>query len=176
MKKGLDYIFNQQTEIVIMGTFPSEKSRNICYYNNPQNQFWKIIADIFNTPEIIIGNAAERYACLLKYHIGLWDVIKTCDIEVSCDNDIKNPQYNDFSKLKKICPNLKHLVFNSKNAKKLFARYLKQETDEPLKIWLLQITDNLNNVLPSTSPANARKNAQQKLDEWKNFITNHLNN
>lgn len=47
MEKGLDYVFNERTRMIIMGTFPSIKSRDVCYYNNPKNQFWRIIADIF---------------------------------------------------------------------------------------------------------------------------------
>lgn len=47
MEKGLDYIFNERTKMIILGTFPSIQSRDICYYNNPQNQFWRIIADVF---------------------------------------------------------------------------------------------------------------------------------
>ena len=52
----------------------------------------------------------------------------------------------------------------------LFDRYLKQEKDEKLKEWLQNLTNNGNNVLSSTSPANARKSFEQKCKEWKEFI------
>ncbi len=174
MEKGLDYVFDKETKLIILGTFPSKKSRNKCYYNNPQNQFWKIIADIFNAEEVINGNSAERYACLLKNGIGLWDVIKTCHIQGSSDNTITKQEYNDFSIIKQNCPKIKYIVFNSHNAKKLFDKYIKQEKNEDLKNWLLTRTNNGNNVLPSTSSANARKSPKEKLDEWKSFILSHL--
>ena len=52
MEKGLDYVFNERTRMIIMGTFPSIKSRDVCYYNNPKNQFWRIIADIFHNMSV----------------------------------------------------------------------------------------------------------------------------
>lgn len=174
MKKGLDYIFNDYTKIIIMGTFPSEKSRNKCYYNNPQNQFWKIIAHIFNNEEVINGSTEERYNCLLNNGIGLWDVVRNCDIKGSCDKDIGKPEYNDFSIIKQKCPNIKCIVFNSKNAKRLFDKYLKQEKNEDLKNWLLGLTNNGNNFLSSTSSANTRKKPEEKLAEWKKFIIFHI--
>ena len=41
MEKGLDYIFNERTKMIILGTFPSIQSRDICYYNNPM--FFKMM-------------------------------------------------------------------------------------------------------------------------------------
>ena len=95
MEKGLEYIFNKDTKLIILGTFPSEKSRNECYYNNPQNQFWKIMAEIFHQPEVVDINIEKhklynlRYACLLNNGVGLWDVVEKCDIKGSSDKDIK---------------------------------------------------------------------------------------
>ncbi len=180
MEKGLNYIFNETTKIVILGTFPSEKSRNECYYNNPQNQFWKIMAEIFHESDIASKDIEKsilynlRYACLLNNGVGLWDVVEKCNIKGSSDKDINKPKYNNFSILKQKCPNLRCIVFNSKNAKKLFDKYLKQETNDNLKSWLLDLTNQGNNILPSTSSANARKTLAEKLQEWKNFITKHI--
>ena len=45
----LDHIFNpvfdEYCEILILGSFPSVKSReNQFYYGHPQNRFWKVLA------------------------------------------------------------------------------------------------------------------------------------
>lgn len=186
MEQGLGFIFNESTKLIILGTFPSEKSRNECYYNNPQNQFWNIMAEICSNNKMAmsankIDNPIKkqelynlRYECLLNKGIGLWDVVEKCNIKGSSDKDINKPKYNNFSILQQKCPNLECIVFNSKNAKKLFDKYLKQETNETLKSWLLDLTTQGNNVLPSTSSANARKNPAEKLQEWKNFIIRHI--
>ncbi len=178
MEKGLDYVFNERTRMIIMGTFPSIKSRDVCYYNNPKNQFWRIIADIFHNNAVIGGDRDERYVCLLDNGIGLWDVIRSCRFEVrsSLDSKIKKGSiiYNDFWSLQQKCPELKCIVFNSQNAKKLFDGYLKQEKNEAVKAWLSELTNNGKNVLPSTSPANARKKPEEKLKEWKAFILGNI--
>ena len=178
MEKGLDYIFNERTKMIILGTFPSIQSRDICYYNNPQNQFWRIIADVFQDDEIITGDKDRRYACLLSNGVGLWDVIQTCQFEQKSSLDSKISKdsivYNNFLLLQQKCPALKCLVFNGKNAKKLFGCYLKQETNEAVRMWLWGLTNNGKNVLPSASPANARKKPEDKLREWKAFIKEHI--
>lgn len=174
MENGLNHIFNNDTRVIIMGTFPSIQSRDTCYYNNPQNQFWKIMSEICHTSNIISGNANTRYDCLLKNGIGLWDVIQKCDFEDKSSSDSKiikeSIVYNDFSILRTQCPNLKCIVFNSKNALRLYKNSLKNYPNNQIKNWLNIMTNNGQNVLPSTSPANARKKTSEKLQEWKNFL------
>jgi hypoxanthine-DNA glycosylase len=48
-----DPIFDRNSRILILGTFPSVESREYgFYYGHPQNRFWKIIARITNTDPI----------------------------------------------------------------------------------------------------------------------------
>ena len=38
-------VWDEQSRILILGTFPSVKSReNHFYYGHPQNRFWKVLA------------------------------------------------------------------------------------------------------------------------------------
>ena len=38
-------VFDENSKILILGTFPSVKSReNHFYYGHPQNRFWKVMA------------------------------------------------------------------------------------------------------------------------------------
>lgn len=177
MEQGLNHVFNQNTQILIVGTFPSVQSRNKCYYNNPKNQFWSIMAKICKNDEIIKQDKNKRYDCLLQNGIGLWDIIKSCSFEKASSSDqkiIKNTiVFNDFSLLRTVCPKLKCIVFNSKNACKLYATYLKT-IDQATKEWLDQMTDYGAHVLPSTSPANARLKPQDKLKIWQDFFAGYL--
>ena len=44
-------IYNEKSKILILGSFPSPKSReNEIFYGNPQNRFWKVLSIIFNEP------------------------------------------------------------------------------------------------------------------------------
>ena len=41
-------VFNHQSEILILGSFPSVKSREAqFFYHHPQNRFWKVLASGF---------------------------------------------------------------------------------------------------------------------------------
>ena len=55
----LEPIIDEQCEVLILGSFPSVKSREISfYYGHPQNRFWKIIAfvKIYRfVPDFFIG-------------------------------------------------------------------------------------------------------------------------
>ena len=48
-------VFDEHSEILILGSFPSVKSREIqFYYGHPQNRFWKMLAAVTGEP---CGNA-----------------------------------------------------------------------------------------------------------------------
>ena len=82
-------VFDENSKILVLGSFPSVKSREEgFFYGHPQNRFWKVIANAFdtNTPQSI----EEKKALLLSNGIALWDVIHSCDIVGSSDSSIKN--------------------------------------------------------------------------------------
>ena len=42
-------LFDENSEILILGSFPSVKSREaMFFYGHPQNRFWKLIAKLFD--------------------------------------------------------------------------------------------------------------------------------
>ena len=48
---GFDPVFNGESRILILGSFPSVLSRkNAFYYGNPQNRFWRVIAHALGKP------------------------------------------------------------------------------------------------------------------------------
>lgn len=161
-KQALPPIIDHETEYLVLGTMPGEKSLlHQEYYNNPQNQFWRIISVIFNK-----GNSFSSYRdkvdVLKKHRIGLWDVLGTCERADSLDSNIKNPTINDFHKLFQEFPNIKTVVFNGKESYKQFSSTIKQH---PGKVYL---------QLPSTSSTNTHQTAVEKIRDWKNALTkNH---
>ena len=53
---GFGPVYNRESRILILGSFPSVKSREQAFfYGHPQNRFWKLLAGIFseNKPETI---------------------------------------------------------------------------------------------------------------------------
>ena len=151
-------VFDGDSEILILGTFPSVKSReHNFYYGHPQNRFWKMIAAIMGAevPETI----EEKEALLLANHIAIWDVIKSCDIIGSSDSTIKNVVPNDIAGLLKNTK-IKRIVANGAMAERLYNIYVRSQTD-------IEIVK-----MPSTSPANAAWTVERLCEEWRKVIGN----
>ena len=145
-------VYDEQSEILILGTFPSVKSReNAFYYGHPQNRFWRILATLYE--EDPLTTIEEKKAFLLRNHIALWDVVKSCEIKGSSDSSIQNVIANDISALCRKT-NIRTIYCNGKKAKALFDRYIGKDPQ-------IEAT-----VLPSTSPANAAWNMERLIEEW----------
>ena len=72
-------VFDEHSRILILGSFPSVKSRESAFfYGHPQNRFWKIMAAIFN--EEVPVTVEQKKVLLLKHRIAVWDVIASCEI------------------------------------------------------------------------------------------------
>ena len=96
--KGFLPFFDEDSEILILGSFPSVISRETnFYYGNKQNRFWKILSEAFGepAPETI----GEKQVLLKNHKIALWDVVAECEITGSLDSTIKNYKVADLQKV-----------------------------------------------------------------------------
>ncbi|MBO4378723.1 MAG: DNA-deoxyinosine glycosylase [Clostridia bacterium] len=144
-------VWDPYCRILILGSFPSVKSREQCfYYGHPQNRFWRVIAAVYN--EKVPATIAEKREILLRRHIALWDVIKTCRIVGSSDASICDAVPNDLYELLEHCP-LDMVILNGKTAERMYLRYWKD-------LGLCALT------LPSTSPANAAWSLERLTKAW----------
>jgi len=150
-------IYNANSKILILGSFPSVKSREVnFYYAHPQNRFWRVLSKVVNkNVPVSIG---EKRRFLLDNNIAIWDVIKSCDIEGSSDSSICDVEVNDIIGLIKKTK-IKRIYFNGKIAYTYFNRNFKENLDNIEKI-----------VLPSTSSANATFTFDKLLNNWKKEI------
>lgn len=145
-------VFDCNSKILILGTFPSVKSReNKFYYGHPQNRFWQVISNVFDCekPQTV----EEKTLFLLSHGIALWDVIKSCEIIGSADSKIKNITPNDINRILSQC-NISRIYANGKTAEKLYNQYI------------LPVTQRNIIMLPSTSPANAVWTVKRLSAEW----------
>ena len=93
-------VYDENSKILILGSFPSVKSReNNFYYGHPQNRFWKVLANVLEVevPETI----EEKKEMLLSHNVAIWDVIESCTILGSSDTSIKDVVVNDFTEILK---------------------------------------------------------------------------
>ena len=99
IKKGFAPIYNENTEIFILGSFPREQSliKNE-YYANSENDFWRILSAIFGGG-VETMSYSQKIEFLLENKIGLWDIIESHEGQGSSDNKIKNPRFNEFNNL-----------------------------------------------------------------------------
>ena len=134
-------VYDKASEILILGTLPSVKSReNNFYYGHKQNRFWKVLATLLKEP--VPDTIEEKKAMLLARRIALWDVIQSCDIKGSSDSSIKNVQPTDIGMILEKT-NITRIYANGNKAGQLYKRYQ------------FPVTGIEAMVLPSTSPANA---------------------
>ncbi|EET61385.1 hypothetical protein BRYFOR_06560 [Marvinbryantia formatexigens DSM 14469] len=146
-------VYDGKSRILILGTFPSVKSReNHFYYGHPQNRFWKVLSALCMAP--VPGTIEEKKKFLLQNHIAIWDVIAECDIIGSSDSSIKNAVPCDLGRILLHAP-IKQIFANGGKAYELYQKYsyplLKKEIIK----------------LPSTSPANAAYQMDRLLMEWE---------
>lgn len=91
----IEPVYNQDSRILILGSFPSVKSRaGNFFYHHPQNRFWKILSNLYNYQSL--ETIIEKKQFLLEHKIAVWDVIASCEITGSSDSSIKNITINDF--------------------------------------------------------------------------------
>ena len=148
----IDPIYNSDSRILILGSFPSVKSREIgFFYGHPQNRFWCVLAELFSEekPETV----DDKKTFLLRHRIALWDVIGSCEIKGSSDISIKNVIPNDISPILD-ASDIKAVFVNGKAAEKLYNKHIFSKTNRPAIL------------LPSTSPANAAWTKNMLLREW----------
>lgn len=145
-------VFDKDSKILILGTFPSIKSREMqFYYGHPQNRFWKVIAGL--TGSEVPVTIEEKKAVLRRNHIAIWDVIAQCEIVGSSDSSIKNVVPADIGR---VLGNsgIQKIYANGNTAKKLYDKYVLPK----LGVGIVG--------LPSTSPANAAYSLEKLLEVW----------
>lgn len=154
-------IYDRNSKILILGTFPSVKSREgDFYYHHPQNRFWKILSRIFgvDVPQTI----EDKKEMLLKNQTAIWDVIASCEITGSSDSSIKNVIPADIERVLKNS-SIEKIYANGNKAYELYMKYCFPDTGREII------------KLPSTSPANAAFSLDKLIEIWKKEITPALN-
>ncbi|TFG56316.1 MAG: DNA-deoxyinosine glycosylase [Methanomassiliicoccus sp.] len=155
---GLPLIIGDGPKVLILGTIPSVLSDSKQeYYGNPQNHFWRIIYQVFDSELDPIYE--RRLAYLREKGIALWDVLGECDIDKSKDHSIINPVANDLASLFRRHTSISYVFLNGKKAyrcyEKLVQKKLLQDLYGPFVV-----------TLPSSSPANAVR-ISDKVNAWK---------
>ena len=164
---GFPPIADNNAIILILGSMPSIKSlEQQQYYAHPRNSFWFIMTKLLGEKSDL--DYAERKALLLHNKIALWDVLNTCQRKGSLDSSINNETIvvNDFNKFFTEHLLIRTVFFNGSRAQQEYNRHV-------LPVLNAEFASISYKRLPSTSPAMASLNREQKLQQWK-IILHHL--
>lgn len=149
--------FDSRSAILILGSFPSIKSRAMgFYYGHPQNRFWQVLSSVYG--EAVPFDVEGRKAFILAHHLALYDSLEACWIKGSEDASIEketpavlNPIFQTAS--------IHKILFNGKAAERYYLLYQKKR-DVPLIL------------LPSTSSANAAWDEKSLVRVWGEALLN----
>ena len=146
-------IYDENSRILILGSFPSVRSRSDgFYYGHPQNRFWKLMAELYKIE--VLRTTEEKKRFLLENGIALWDVIGSCEIENSSDSSIRNAVPNPLERIFEKA-NIISVYTNGKTADKLYRQYYQTKSV----------------CLPSTSPANAAWTFEKLMGAWEKILS-----
>jgi hypoxanthine-DNA glycosylase len=141
-------IFDENSRVLILGSFPSPASRANYYYGHPQNRFWKTLSELFGEP-LPAPDPESKRNFILSHRLALWDVLHSCEITGADDNSIREPVPNKFQPI--LAKSQIHAIFtNGKKATELFQKLCTEEAGQ-------------NSIyLPSTSPANRAQHGKEE--------------
>lgn len=148
----LSPLYDKNSKVLILGSFPSVKTREYgFFYGHPQNRFWPVMEALFGAT--LSRDIEERKAFLRARKIALFDAIARCDIVGSSDASIKNVVPSDLESIAQVA-DIREVFCNGATSYRYYKKYHAQ---------LLGIEGV---KLPSTSPANARYRLDDLLREW----------
>jgi TDG/mug DNA glycosylase family protein len=153
-------IANEDAKILILGSMPGVESLvRQQYYAHPRNAFWFIIERLTRQTQPL--DYAQRAELLRHRGIALWDVLRTCKRRGSLDSAIEHDSAvaNDFADFLRDHPAITDVFFNGAAAEQAWKRYVQKQLGTRYDYLRYR-------RLPSTSPAMASLNPEQKLEQW----------
>jgi double-stranded uracil-DNA glycosylase len=164
---GFAPIVSSDAKVLILGTMPSEASLlRQQYYGHPRNAFWPIMSALFDSDPALCYQ--RRKEILMENGIAVWDVLRSCNRLGSLDSKIKlaTISTNDLAGFFFEYKGIMRVFFNGRMAEKLYQRRILPTLNHRFSYLDYE-------CLPSTSPANASLNLEQKIEAWK-VIKQHV--
>jgi len=158
--EGLPPLVSPATAVLVLGSFPSARSLAARqYYAHPHNQFWKILQAIWPRKPLPAGadSYQERSEWLLERGLGLWDVYARCRRRGSLDAAIRDAEPNDIAGLR--LPRLAAVAHNGGESH----RHARRMAALGVPAYRL----------PSTSPAHAAMQLEDKVGAWREVMARH---
>jgi hypoxanthine-DNA glycosylase len=123
MREGLPPIVGDGARVLLLGSFPSERSLLAGeYYANRRNQFWPLMATVFGFDKDLPYD--QRIDAVTSHGVALWDVVHSCRRAGSMDAKIDRTSLvvNDFDQLLAQHRGIQRIFVNGLTALELFDR------------------------------------------------------
>lgn len=163
--QGFAPLARADARVLVLGSLPGQRSlQQAQYYGQPQNAFWRILAELTGVPAD--ADYAARVAGVLDRRIAVWDVIARARRPGSLDADIDRGSIiaNDFVAFFAGHPHIERVCCNGATAAALYRRrVLPTLAGAPQSLPLI--------TLPSTSPAHASLPYAAKRERWLAALT-----
>ena len=154
-KLGLEAWCGETPYVLILGTFPSEKSltAQAYYQNKSHNSFYRIMESLFERQS---GMSDKDF--IINNHIALWDCMKNADRKGNLDANIKDYVPNDVEKFLSLHPTITTIVLNGigDTTKTFEKNFSVEELKHRYRILSLPSTSNSNSI-----------NFNEKLNSWR---------
>lgn len=151
---GLLPLHGDSARVLILGSFPSPKSREQgFYYGHPQNRFWPLMAALTGMPVPAHDDIAAKKKMIIQNGLAIWDVIRCCEIIGASDASIRNVEPNHLADLIARL-GVQRVVCNGSTSARLYRKYALPHTGMDCV------------ALPSTSPANASFRLERLRELW----------
>lgn len=164
--KSLLPIYDSNTKLMVLGTIPGEAAeKNLEYYSENGNKFWKIMFSILKEDIDVPYN--KKVDVLLKHRIGFWDAFKSAvnltGGSKDSDIDVNTVIFNNFDSL----PNhIESFIFNGTcNTKNGNCKALNRE----IKNFFYKKDENVE-YCPSTSSLNIYHSMEEIEIHWKEAL------
>ncbi|MCT7366953.1 DNA-deoxyinosine glycosylase [Mycolicibacterium llatzerense] len=121
LRTGLPAVVGANPRVLILGSFPSEKSLDTGeYYANTRNQFWRLLGSLAGFDAEL--PYPERIDAVTGAGVALWDVVHSCRRVGSLDANIdrKTLVLNDFNAFLAEHPTIERGFVNGLTAFTLF--------------------------------------------------------
>jgi len=154
-------VIGKHPRILILGSMPGVASLDaVQYYAHPRNVFWPIMAELFSIDAS--ADYAQRIVQIAQKPVVLWDTLKSCYRPGSLDSAITRDsvEANDIPELLEEFTQIKAVACNGASSANYFRKLVLPQISPSIE--LLQ--------MPSTSPANAAMNFEQKLAVWRRLL------
>jgi TDG/mug DNA glycosylase family protein len=165
--RGFPPISRPDARTLILGSMPSRESlAQQRYYAHSRNSFWPIVSSLFEFTDNGYQHNADQ---LTQNGVAVWDVLKTCFRTGSLDSDIDDSTIvtNDFQQFFAHHTDISRVFFNGAKAESVYLKHVLPKLDGAAAKLKLQ-------RLPSTSPAHASMNLEQKKNAWQVILDKEL--